>query len=156
MNADNSSKRLRIALFAPLLAASQRPRTRSCCHRPDLQILLHRECREDIIELRHVVHSQSSEPVRAPTGNIAASAVERDPDPAGSNRCDPIDRLEQRGFAGAIRPDDRDDRSRRNRNRYIVEDHEVFVPRAKGLDLKKGSILAHGHTPATPSLAVPR
>ena len=94
----------------------------------DLEVLPHRHVGEDVRELRHDVHAQLRDRVGPQADQVVSRArsVAKD-DRAAARRHQPVDRLEQRRFAGAVRPDHRDDGAARHVDRNAVQHVLVAV-----------------------------
>ena len=101
----------------------------------DLEVFLHRHGREEAPPLRDERDAQTAEIVRRDRGQVAsveASAARPDRQEAG-------ERVDERGLAGAVGPDHRDELSVADSQRHVPDGHGVAVRNLEPLDLKHRS-----------------
>src|SRR5262249_9424761 len=80
-------------------------------------VLEDRDLREDVGDLERLGHAEAIEELGRPPREVVAAKAHA----AGRGRVESGDHVEQRGLAGAVGPDDREDLTRPNLERDVVE-----------------------------------
>jgi hypothetical protein len=144
--------RLPPALAKPgkeLVHLAHPPAGRPPVERPHLEVLIHRERLEDVVELRHVAHPATRDQVRPHTREVLAPQE----DATLSRGEQPEDGLDHGRLPRAVRPDHGDDLAILHRQVNAGEDVHLWdVSRDQTLDCEDHPVrLFRGHPPPLPA-----
>ncbi len=113
--------------------------------RREEHVVEHRHHRQRLRQLERAHHPRADEPVRpAPVDRLP-----REPHVAPVPALEPRDDVEERGLAGAVRPDQRGDRPRRDVERRAVDRADAGEPLREAADLEQGRVTC-GHVASAP------
>ena len=113
--------------------------------RPDCDVLPHAEARERLHDLERAGDAAAGEPVRRHADDIGAIVD----DATCARRQEAGDDREQRGLAGAVRPDQRGDAPGRSGERGLIDGEQTAEALRHLLDPQQR--LSHGRAPTPPA-----